>query len=127
MIAVRLPLFLFVSVWLSGCGSPPPPAAPAKPVFPPATGVWRGSSTRFQADLRNCPHPGLITLRVLDERFQYRWDANTWIDVAIDRDGTVHGEGPGITLIGKRDAKRIEGDVTNGPCGLHFTAVKQDT
>ena len=70
-------------------------------------------------------HPGLVTLRVMDDRFQYRWDSRTWIDVAIDPDGTLHGEGPGITLVGKRLGKRIEGDVTNGDCGLHFTAAKQ--
>ena len=127
MIAARLSLPLFVALCLTGCGSPPPPAQPARSAFPPATGVWRGSSTRFQADLRSCPHPGLVTLRVLDDRFQYRWDANTWIDATIERDGAVHGEGPGITLVGTRDARQIVGDVTNGPCGLHFTAVKQDT
>ena len=92
----------------------------------PADGTWRGSSTRFQADARSCPRPGLVTLRVLENRFQFRWDARTWIDATIDANGTVHGEGPGISLLGKRDRDRMEGDVTNGICGLHFTAVRKD-
>ena len=129
MIAVRLPLLLALGLSLSACGgsSRPPGSVPAPLASLDLTGTWRGSSTRFQADMRACPHPGLVTLRVLDGKFQYRWDANTWIDAAIDPDGTVHGEGPGITLIGKRADKRIEGDVTNGYCGLHFTVAKQDT
>lgn len=67
-----------------------------------------------------------MTLRVLENRFQFRWDARTWIDATIDANGTVHGEGPGISLLGKRDRDRMEGDVTNGICGLHFTAVRKD-
>ena len=57
-----------------------------RPFAPPATidGVYRGTSTRFQADSRACPHPGLVTLYRAERpvllplgsrdlgRFQYR-------------------------------------------------------
>jgi hypothetical protein len=129
MTAIRRTRLAAGSALLFACGSPPPPPppAPVAPRPPPESiaGTWRGSSTRFQADNRSCPHPGLVTLRRWEDRFQYRWDYKTWIDVTIDPDGSVHGEAPGITLVGRRTGNRIEGDVTNGPCGLHFTVTKQ--
>ena len=115
---------------LSACGAPPaaPPALPAPPAPPPepVDGTYRGTSTRFQADSKICPHPGLVTLQVLENRFQYRWDYRTFVDSQVAPDGSVQGQGPGITLIGKRDGKKIEGDVTNGACGLHFTVLRRD-
>jgi hypothetical protein len=87
-------------------------------------GTYRGTSTRFQADSRNCPHPGLVLLVVQNSRFQYHWSYGVYIDAAIAPDGTVQGSAPNFTLIGRRDGKRIEGDVTNGNCGLHYTVVK---
>ena len=124
IIARLMPLAALLSL-LAACGSSPTEAPPN--VLEPTTGTWRGTSTRFQADLRSCPRPGLVTLRVLDGQFQYRWDGKIWIDAAIDPDGTVHGAGPGIGLTGKRTGAKMEGDVTNGTCGLHFTVMKQDT
>jgi hypothetical protein len=57
--------------------------------------------------------------------FQYRWDPVTWVDATIAPDGTITGGAERITLVGKQTGTRIEGDVTNGNCGLHFTATKQ--
>jgi hypothetical protein len=104
----------------------PPPTQPAKPVVARdgAEGEYRGTATRYQADSRQCPHPGLVTLIVFDDRFQYRWDHETWLDATIGADGVVHGNGPGISLQGRREGARIEGDVTNGVCGLHFTVTR---
>ncbi len=126
MTAIRLTLLAALPVLLAACGGSAPPSQPAVPREESTTGTWRGSSTRFQAESRSCPHPGLVTLRVLEGHFQYRWDGKTWLDARIDPDGTIHGEGPDISLIGKRAGKRMEGDITNGACGLHFTVVKQD-
>lgn len=113
---------------LSACTAPPPPPKPAPPAPapPPVDGVYRGTSTRFQADSRTCPHPGLVTLYVQDAKFFYRWDYNTWVDASIDPDGTVHGQADRITLVGKRNGKNMDGDVTNGLCGLHFTVRERD-
>lgn len=112
---------------LLACTPPPPPKAPDPPAPPPVPvdGTYRGTSTRFQADGRHCPHPGVFMLGVWQGRFDYRWDYRTYVETVIDPDGTVHGEAPGITLRGKRTGKTIEGDVTNGSCGLHFTAVRR--
>ncbi len=126
MTAIRLTLLAALPLLLSACSDSAPLRQAPAPREEPTTGTWRGSSTRFQAESRSCPHPGLVTLRVLDGRFQYRWDGKTWLDAMIDPDGTVHGEGPDISLIGKRNGKRMEGDITNGACGLHFTVIKQD-
>jgi hypothetical protein len=126
MIAIR-PLFLAALALLpAACGSSSPVPVPVRVAEPSPDGTWRGTSTRFQAESRSCPHPGLVTLKVLEERFQFRWDSKTWIDATIDPDGSIHGSWPGITLVGKRTGARIEGDVTNGDCGLHFTVVKKD-
>ena len=40
-------------------------------------------------------------------------------------DGSVQGNLGDFTLTGKLIDQRIEGDVTNGECGLHFTARQQ--
>ena len=111
---------------LFACASPPPspPKPPPAPPKEPAEGTYRGTSTRFQADSRNCPHPGLVEFIVWDNRFQYRWDYRTYVDATINPDDTVQGSGTGISLVGKRDGGRIDGDITNGTCGLHFTLRK---
>ena len=111
---------------LAACApaAPPPPAPPPKP---PETvdGEYRGTSTRFQADSRGCPHPGLVRLEVIGNAFQYRWDPVTWVDATIAPDGTITGGAERITLVGRQTGPKIEGDVTNGNCGLHFTVTKQ--
>ena len=75
-------------VALVACAAKPssPPAPPPKA---PETvdGEYRGTSTRFQADSRGCPHPGLVRLEVLASAFQYRWDPVTWVDATIAPDG----------------------------------------
>lgn len=116
---------LAVPVLLAACAAPPPPE-PAKPATPidEVDGEYRGTSTRFQADSRSCPRPGLVTLIVWDNKFQYHWYRDVWLDAAIAPDDTVTGQGPGITLQGRRTGSRIEGDVTDGTCGFHFTVSK---
>ena len=56
--------------------------------------------------------------------FQFRWNVETWVDATIAADGTVSGGAEGITLVGRQTGPKIEGDVTNGACGLHFTVTK---
>ncbi len=104
-----------------------PPAPPAPPPKPPeiVDGEYRGTSTRFQADSRACPHPGLVRLEVVGNAFQYRWDRATFVDATIAPDGAITGGAERITLVGKQSGPKIEGDVTNGNCGLHFTLTKQ--
>jgi hypothetical protein len=107
---------------LSACASPPPPAAsPAKPPSSDIDGEYRGTSTRFQAESRSCPHPGLVDFQVIQHQFQYRWDYQTFVLAAIAPDGSVTGGAERITLVAKQNGSVIEGDVTNGNCGLHFT------
>jgi hypothetical protein len=113
----------------TACASKPPDSAapPVAAVTAPRVatdGTYFGTSTRFQADRRDCPHPGLVTLYVQDHQFEYRWSPELYVDAAIDPDGTVHGVGPDVTLNGRREGATIDGDVTNGACGLHFTARK---
>lgn len=127
METARRTLLSLLILMPAACGSAPPKLAPAKPAPTESSGFWRGTSTRFQAESRACPHPGLVTLQIWDDKFQYRWDGKTWVDAAIQADGTIQGQAPGVTLVGKRDGERIEGDVTNGACGLHFTVAKKDT
>jgi hypothetical protein len=99
-----------------------PPSVPTDPV----DGVYRGTSTRYLAQSRTCPHPGVVTLYVQDNQFFYRWDYGTWVSASIAGDGTVRGQADRVSLLGKRDGKHMEGDVTNGVCGLHFTVNWHD-
>lgn len=112
---------------LAACApaAPPPPPKPAAPPVP-VDGIYRGTSTRFQADSRTCPHPGLVTLVVRNHAFQYHWTYGIYVDSVVNADGTVQGSGPNISLTGRRDGRQMDGDVTNGACGLHFTVVKTD-
>ena len=48
------------------------------------------------------------------------------VDLAISPDGRITGQAEGITLAGRQHGKKLEGDVTNGICGLHFTVQKQE-
>jgi hypothetical protein len=111
---------------LADCAAPPSSAPPttAAPVAQ-VDGEYRGTDTRYQADSRGCPHPGLVTVIVFNDQFQYRWDHDTWLDALIDPDGSVHAQGPGITLQGRAAGRVIEGDVTNGTCGYHFKVTKR--
>jgi hypothetical protein len=123
MSVFRICLLGAFSAALFACTPPPPPApkpAPAPPAVP-VDGVYRGTSTRYLAQNRTCPHPGVVTLYVQDGQFFYRWDYATWVTASIDPDGTVHGQANEISLLGKRDGRHMEGDITNGVCGLHFT------
>jgi hypothetical protein len=67
----------------------------------------------------------LVTIEVNANAFQFRWDPRTWVDATIAADGTVTGGAESITLVGRQTGSRIEGDVTNGNCGLHFTVTKR--
>jgi hypothetical protein len=122
MKAIRAAALAALCAALSACVSPPPPPPPA-PVLhkAPVDGTYRGTSTRFQSDSRQCPHPGLVEVVVWDNKFQYKWDYQVYIDATIAADDTIQGSGPGITLVGKRIGHSIDGDITNGVCGLHFT------
>jgi hypothetical protein len=128
---VRIVAILAVCCGLAACASQAPPVPAAQTTAsiaatpPIATdGTYRGTSTRFQADRRDCPHPGLVTLYVQDHQFEYHWSQDIYIDAAIDPDGAVHGVGPDVALNGRRDGATIAGDVTDGACGLHFTTQK---
>jgi hypothetical protein len=111
---------------LATCAPPPQPPAPTppKPAFE-VDGYYRGTSTRFQASSRACPHPGLVDFQVIQHQFQYRWDYSTYVIGTIGQDGSVTGGAERITLVGKQDGPVIEGDVTDGNCGLHFTVKQQ--
>jgi hypothetical protein len=113
---------------LAACAPPrpPPPPQPPSPPPEPVDGTYRGTSTRFQADSRTCPHPGLVLLVVQNGQFQYHWSYGVYIDASIAPDGTIQGSAPSFTLVGKRDGKHMDGDVTNGECGVHFTVTKTD-
>lgn len=115
---------------LTACASPPRQSAvqtaPGPPIPAASNGIYRGTSTRFQSDARSCPRPGLVTLYVQDRQFDYRWSRQTYVNSAIAPDGRIMGQAEGITLAGRQHGNKLEGDVTNGICGLHFTVQKQE-
>ena len=129
----RVLLIVAACAALSACATPPAarpePATQAVAADPPVPldGAYWGTSTRFRADRRSCPHPGLVKFDVQDGRFEYRWNYGTSVESYVLPNGEVHGQAPGITLVGRRVGSRIEADVTNGHCGLHFTVARLKT
>jgi hypothetical protein len=123
---IRSGLIAALCAALAACASPRPSPPPAPAPKPPATldGEYHGTSTRFQAQRRTCPHPGLVRIDVIDRAFQFRWDARTYVDATIAPDGTISGGAERITLVGRQAGPKLEGDVTDGDCGLHFTVSK---
>jgi hypothetical protein len=118
--------------------APVPSAAPAEPVpaaFAPASpsssqeagldGLYRGTSTRYLARRRDCPHPGLVELYVQGGQFTYRWDRDTQVLASIAPDGTVTGQEGSVQLTGRVDGPQMTGDLTNGSCALHFTVERR--
>lgn len=128
MIALRLAALAVYCGILAACAAHPEPPQQPPPPSPQESvdGWYRGTATRFKAESKACPRPGLITLSVLEGRFQYRWDYRTYLDGAVSADGAMQGGGPGIVLQGRRDGTKLEGDVVSDACGLHFTLFKKD-
>ena len=58
------------------------------------------------------------------QRIPVPLEPDTWVDARVAADGTVSGGAEGITLVGRQTGPKIEGDVTNGACGLHFTVTR---
>jgi len=125
MMTNRVAVLAAICAALAGCASPPPPPKPPPKLPDIVDGEYRGTSTRFQADSRACPHPGLVHFEVIGNAFQYRWDNRTMVDATVAPDGTIAGTAERITLVGRQAGSKLEGDVTNGNCGLHFTVTKQ--
>ncbi len=136
----RVAASLALALLAAGCAStPPPPPPPPKPSYSQQTvdGLYRGTSTRYQADSKACPSPGLVTLRVTEGHFEYRWKYKVMIPADIASDGTISGTLDDLKLTGQlipaqpadgaRPAmpQRLQGDVTNGVCAVHFTVTKR--
>lgn len=127
MPSFRARAVLLLPALLLGCSTPqgnqPASQSQATTTLQPSAidGEYRGTSTRFEADRRDCPHPGLLDFLVQGGRFEYRWSPYIYVLAAIAPDGSVQGEQSGVTLTGRLDGSKLSGDVTNGSCGLHFT------
>ena len=117
--------FLLAGLALAGCSSPPPPPPPKPVIVGTIDGLYRGTSTRFQADARTCPHPGLVTFTVQDRSFRYRLNGTQAIDATITPEGIVSGQFDDYTLTGDWNGTRLEGDVTNSQCAMHYRAMKR--
>jgi hypothetical protein len=132
---MKLSLASILLVLLAAGCAPSVPPPPPKPVVTSdmVEGLYRGTSTRYQADSRSCPSPGLVTLHVVGGQFTYRWNGRIQVPASIQRDGTIQGQNADITLTGQvilpepgaSVPLRIEGDLTNGICGIHYTVTKR--
>ncbi|HJS88269.1 MAG TPA: hypothetical protein VJ779_22690 [Acetobacteraceae bacterium] len=136
----RAALPMLAAALLAGCAGPqpartssdlaaatPPSTAPAEAGAAPSgiDGLYRGSSTRYRADRRDCPHPGLIALLVQGGQFTYRWNGLTDVPGSIGPDGSISGQAGTVALSGRLDGEELQGDLTNGACALHFTAYRR--
>jgi hypothetical protein len=86
-------------------------------------GDYRGSSTRTQALRRTCPRPSLLRISVRGGVMFYRWDYQD-MQVSVLNNGTLSGTLPGVLLTGTHDGTTMQGNITDGQCGLHFTLTK---
>jgi len=123
-------LLALLTIGLAACEEPAPPkpvvAAPApQGVSGDFEVLYRGASTRYQADDRKCPSPGLVTIRPEEGSFTYRLGGRVRIETTIIGDGTLVGESGGYTLTGTATQEKIEGDVRNGSCAYHFRAFRK--
>jgi len=93
-----------------------------QPVTPTISGDgdYRGSATRFQVLSRTCPRPSLLSINVRNGVMFYRWEGQV-IQVSVLSNGTLTGTLPGVQLTGTHDGTIMQGNVTDGQCGLHFT------
>ena len=129
-VSFRAAAVLAMGGLLAACAGTRPPAAASPPPelsATPVDGIYRGTSTRYRADSRACPSPGLVVLRVVSGEFQYRWSGRTEVDARIAPDGTISGAFDTITLSGHLADGRIEGDVSNESCAYHFRAGQRKT
>ncbi|MDE2007949.1 MAG: hypothetical protein KGI51_15365 [Rhodospirillales bacterium] len=112
---------------LAACAAPAPKPAPvaAAPAAPVWDGAYHGTSTRYRAAARDCPHPGILTLYVAQNQFYFPWRHGGDVLAAIGPHGTVRGAGPGIAVTGHAEGKRMSGNATDGMCGLHFTVRRR--
>jgi hypothetical protein len=101
---------------LGACGSPATPTISGD-------GDYRGTATRFQVLRRTCPRPAILNLSVRGGVMFYRWD-NQYIQVSVLSNGTLSGALPGVQLTGTHDGTTMQGNVTDGQCGLHFTLTR---
>jgi hypothetical protein len=111
-----------VLVALLGLGACVAPVAPTVS----DDGDYRGTATRFQVLRRTCPRPGIVHASVRSGVMFYRW-ASQDIQVSVLNNGTLSGALPGVQLTGTHDGTTIQGDVTDGQCGLHFTLKRIGT
>ena len=126
-------VWLALALPLSACNEPAqsPPAAAATPsgVSGDFEMLYRGASTRFQADNKTCPSPGLVTIRPQNGVFIYRLGGRVTIETTIIGDGSLAGNGSGanadFAITGTATAAKIEGDIRSGQCGYHFRATRQ--
>ena len=134
MLSVRRMGLLAGLLILGACSAPVPNAPPqtteAQQHAPPTQaaspdGVYWGTSTRYVADRRDCPHPGVVTLAVHNGQFDYRWDWATDVLASISPDGSVQGVSGNITVTGRLNGGELTGDISNGTCALHFTTQRQ--
>jgi len=125
MIPTRVFLLVLLAA-LTACGQSDPPQ-PVRP-RPSGTidGLYRGTSTRFMAEDRSCPHPGLVKFQVINGAFRYRLNGPITVEAIVDPDGTVSGDAGGYNLRGDWDGQKLEGDVVSIICALHFRAVKRE-
>lgn len=85
-------------------------------------GAWSGTSTRFQADSRGCPNPGLVSTQVFDRQFELRWgNRGPDLSASIQPDGSIIGGNGDVTVSGKYSGERITVDAITSACGLHYT------
>jgi len=144
MLSLRAALPALAAALLAGCAAPryaptlPDSVASALPGAAAASGpteagaaptgidgLYKGSSTRYQADRKDCPHPGLVALLVQGGQFTYRWSNLTDVPGSIGPDGSVSGQAGAIALSGHLNGDELQGDLTNGACALHFTTYRQ--
>lgn len=125
------PALFGAGLMLAGCSAPPASvrigAAAAPAASDPANpdGLYDGTSTRYLATGRDCPHPGLVEFDVQDRQFTYRWAWGTDVPAVVQPDGSVTGENGPVQLRGQLVGTKMTGNLTNGACALHFTVRRR--
>ncbi len=120
------PLAILLLAALAGCAAPAArPVPPRVAAAPDWDGAYHGTSTRFRAAARDCPHPGIITLYVAQGAFYVPWSGGVDVLARIGADGTISGGGPGVVVTGHVRGKSLVADAQSAACGLHYTTRRR--
>jgi hypothetical protein len=122
-------------VFLIGCSTPQPPAAPAAATDPPPArpvpldGSYNGVTQLASGTATSCGTGDIFTLQVRNGAFRYElhqpqvpWRPSVTFSAAIAPDGSFHAASGAAYIDGKVAQGHMQGQIVGDSCGFQFEA-----